>query len=308
MTDYEGWEPHTVTTHEVVETGPVTALQSLFDDGLDPLGAGDPLPPLWHWVALPLWSPSGVLALDGHPRKGSFLPPVELPRRMFAGGQVEISAPIAIGSTVRRESEVVDVAHKSGRSGELVVVDVATRLYTVPDGGGPGELAVSEVQNLIYREAGASPAQASDPTAPLAAAAALAPANEPFRRVGEWEWSLTTDPTLLMRFSAATANAHRIHYDWPYATQVEGYPGLVVHGPLMTLALAEVARLERHSGAIAPITRLAHRNLAPLFCGDDAVLRRTSTPADDDGTTVQLVSAGPDGTGTPRTSLTFWVG
>jgi 3-methylfumaryl-CoA hydratase len=283
------WEPRTVTDEASVEPGPVAALQSLLDDGLPSLGTGDPLPPLWHWVALPRWSPSSLLGDDGHPRRGSFLPPVELPRRMFAGGRVRILAPLEIGSAVRRESVVTEVVEKQGRSGRLVVVDVATRLYD-EDGG----LAVDESQTIIYRAA--DPARPAGDAPRPADAARMTPVGRPLVRGRSWEWSLSTDPTLLMRFSAATANAHRIHYDWPYATEVESYPGLVVHGPLLTLALAEVARLEGVTG----ITRLAHRNLAPLFCGTTADLTRGG-PSPDGGNTLTLAAED-----TPRTSLTFW--
>jgi 3-methylfumaryl-CoA hydratase len=284
------WEPRTVTDEAVVEPGPVTALQSLLDDGLTSLGAGDPLPPLWHWVALPQWSPSGLLGDDGHPRRGSFLPPVPLPRRMFAGGRVRILAPLGIGSTVRRESVVTDVVEKQGRSGSFVVVDVATRLHNQD-----GDLAVDESQTIVYRAAD-SARPAGDGQTRLADAARMKPVGPPLVRRRSWEWSLTTDPTLLMRFSAATANAHRIHYDWPYATEVEGYPGLVVHGPLLSLALAEVARLE----GVAGITGLSHRNLAPLFCGTTATVTRADANPDG-GTTLTLAAQD-----TPCTSLTFW--
>ncbi|TMR99859.1 FAS1-like dehydratase domain-containing protein [Nonomuraea basaltis] len=256
------WEPHTVTTTETVEPHPVAALSALFDDGTPAAGPGDVLPPLWHWLALARWPRSSALGADGHPARGTFLPPVELPRRMFAGGEVAFHAPLTVGSTVRRESRVESVTEKSGRSGGLVVVVVATRLYDEDD-----RLAIEERQDLIYREAGAV-ASATIPAEPVAG---LAPAGAPFSRAGEWAWNLATDPTLLMRFSAATSNPHRIHYDWPYATRVEGYPGLVVHGPLMTLALAEVLRLEGHP---ARVSRLRHRNRKPLFCGQPARLRR----------------------------------
>ncbi|MGP3917888.1 FAS1-like dehydratase domain-containing protein [Nonomuraea sp. 10N515B] len=255
------WAPHTVTTVETVEPHPVAALSALFDDGMPVIGPGDALPPLWHWGALARWPVSSVLGVDGHPARGSFLPPVELPRRVFAGGEVVFHAPLTVGATVRRESRVESVTEKSGRSGRLVVVVVATTLYDERD-----RLALEERQDLIYRDAVPVPFAAD-----IEIPAALVPAGAPLTRAGEWAWDLATDPTLLMRFSAATANPHRIHYDWPYATRVEGYPGLVVHGPLMTLALAEVLRLEKHDG---PILRMRHRNRKPLFCGQAARLRR----------------------------------
>lgn len=284
----EHWEPHTVSTQELVDPNPVAALAALFDNGLAAPQPGDELPPLWHWLALARWPVSSELGSDGHPARGSFLPPVDLPRRMFAGGEVTFHAGIRVGEVVRRESTVESVTEKSGRSGKLVIVVVHTRLYDAE-----GVPAIEERQDLIYREAGA-PAGAEERAE---AAAALRPVGCPFIRAGAWTWDFTTDPTLLMRFSAATANAHRIHYDWPYATQVEGYPGLVVHGPLMTLALAELLRLERPPGRV---TRLAHRNQAPLFCGQPAQLHGMPTA---DGFALDLF--GPGGTTVgPRTSLT----
>lgn len=128
-------------------------------------------------------------------------------------------------------------------------------------------------------------------------AASLRPVGTPLRRAGEWTWDFATDPTLLMRFSAASSNPHRIHYDWPYATRVEGYPGLVVHGPLMTLALAEVSRLEKYPGRMA---RLSHRNKAPMFCGQSAQLCGDQTS---DGLAVQLFGPGGQPAG-PHTTLT----
>ena len=252
------WQPHTLTTQEVVEHGPVAALAALLDDDTPRPGPGEALPPLWHWVALPRWTDSSELGLDGHPRRGSFLPPVELPRRMFAGGEVVLHSPVTLGSTVRRESIVSSVQAKSGRSGPMVVVVVETSLY---DEG--GALLVEERQDIIYRLAGA--------TATAAMPRDMAPTGMPVSRIGPWEAALATDPVTLMRFSAATANAHRIHYDWPYATVVEGYPGLVVHGPFMTLALAELVRIEQPD---ARVRRLTHRNRQPLFCGEPAVVRR----------------------------------
>lgn len=286
------WEPHTVTTEEIVAPEPVATLASLFDDGLPAPGPGDELPPMWHWVALPRWPFSSQIGPDGHPVRGSFLPPVELPRRMFAGGEVAWHSEIHVGETVRRVSRVESVTEKSGRSGELVVVVVSTRLYR--DGG---ELALEERQDLIYREAG----PASSTEAPVADAAALTPAGSPLRSCGDGVWDFATDPTLLMRFSAATANAHRIHYDWPYATRVEGYPGLVVHGPLITLAAAEVRRLAGSTGRPA---RLRHRNRAPLFCAQSARFRARH---DEKAMQVELFGPGGEAAG-PNATVDFELG
>lgn len=126
---------------------------------------------------------------------------------------------------------------------------------------------MEERQDIVLRE---SPTPAGDVAPPPQAAAALVPAGRPLRRTGPDRWDLATDPTMLMRFSAATANAHRIHYDWPYATRAEGYPGLVVHGPLMPLLMGETLRT---AGALPARVRLSHRNRAPLFCGDPASIR-----------------------------------
>ncbi|MGW4365796.1 FAS1-like dehydratase domain-containing protein [Nocardia takedensis] len=262
------WRAHTVVGDELVDPAPVAALSAVLDSGAPPVGPGDPLPPLWHWAALARWPDSRDIGADGHPARGSFLPPTELPRRMFAGGEVAFHAPILVGSTVRREATVLSATPKTGRSGALVVVVVQIRLTTEQ-----GELAVVERQDIVYREAGAIPVEAPPPPV-------LEPVGPPLRRIAEWDWELRTDPTVLMRFSAATANPHRIHYDWPYATGQEGYPGLVVHGPLMTIALAETLRRELPEAAP---TRLRHRNLAPLFCARPARIRRREHPDADTG-------------------------
>ncbi|WP_143965881.1 FAS1-like dehydratase domain-containing protein [Gordonia zhaorongruii] len=281
------WVPRGVVTDEVIDPGPVAALTAIFDDGLPVPRPGDLLPPLWHWVALPRWSTSSVLDIDGHPFRGSFLPPIELPRRMIAGGTVEFHAPLVVGATTRRESTVESVTEKSGRSGALVVVVVATTLHT-PD----GRPAVVERQNLIYREPPTAAPQQPNP----GDATHLKPVGPPLAAHQDGGWDFRTDPTLLMRFSAATANAHRIHYDWPYATGVEGYPGLVVHGPLMTLALMETQRL---SGDLDAVSGVSHRNHAPLFCGQPARAHASDTGS---GRSVTLL--GPGGTeAAPRSTI-----
>lgn len=279
MSNPTAWEPHTVSTTEVVEHGPVAALGALLDGSLPVPGVGDTLPALWHWVALPQWAASSRLAADGHPVRGDFLPPVDLPRRMFAGGEVAVHSPLVIGEEVRRVARVTSVEEKSGRSGRFVVVVVETSFH-----GSDGELRVEERQDIVYREASAPSGSPAEP----APAAALTPVGPPLTPAGDGRWDLATDPTLLMRFSAATANAHRIHYDWPYATRVEGYPGLVVHGPLMTLLLAETLR---EAKALPERVRLQHRNRVPLFCGEPATILHA---VDGDGLTASLERGHPD--------------
>jgi 3-methylfumaryl-CoA hydratase len=248
--------PDVLVSRTWVEPAPVKALAALFDDGLPAPGRGDVLPPLWHWVAVASWSGASSTGHDGHQMTGGFLPDLGKPRRMFAGGRVSIYVPLVVGEEVRREDRVVSVASKSGRRGDFMLVQIETELYDRQ-----GRLAVRERQDLVYRDSVPPRAQPGPPeVSPEPVAAALLQRE----RGG---WSFHTDPTKLMRFSGATSNGHRIHYDLPYATQVEGYPGLVVHGPLMTLALAEVVRLE---GGLPRITSLSHRAVRPLFCGESA--------------------------------------
>jgi 3-methylfumaryl-CoA hydratase len=284
---FPDWQPHTVTSDETLDPAPITALHALLDSGTPLPGAGEVLPPLWHWVALPHWSPSSTLSVDGHPRRGDFLPPIDLPRRMFAGGEVILHGDLRVGDEIARESVVESVQEKDGRSGRLAIVQTRTRLRSTT-----GELLLEERQDLVYRPA-ADPASSGDFPEP-AEAAAQRPSGPAVVADGEG-WRLVTDSTLLMRFSAATANAHRIHYDWPYATRVEGYPGLVVQGPLSTIALAETLRLgvpERRVG------RITLRLTAPLFCGQGAQV--THTHVADNTIEAKLANAA----GTPVATLT----
>lgn len=276
-----GWTPHTVSSVEVLDPAPVAALHALLDSGLQLPHVGDVLPALWHWVALPRWSPSSALDVDGHPRRGDFLPPIDLPRRMFAGGEVTIHGDLHVGASVIREASVTSVEEKVGRSGPLAIVQVQTLLRDTAS----LDVLVTERQDIVYRMAAAAADTAAFPGPSLPAA--MLPAGPPLVSVREG-WRFVTDPTLLMRFSAATANAHRIHYDWPYATRVERYPGLVVNGPLATLALAEALRLTEPKRRV---WRLRHRNIAPVFCGTEAHVTVTAASPD----TAGVVLSGTDG-------------
>lgn len=229
---------------DVITAGPVRLLAATLDRDDPPPEPGDPLPPLWHWLFHRAAARHSELGRDGHPRRGTFLPPVPLPRRMWAGGRFEFRAPLHVGDTVSRASSVVDVRHRTGRSGPLVFVTVRHEL------AGRAGAAVVEEQDLVYRAAeGGRDAGRATPPPPGPAA---------FSR------ELVADEVLLFRFSALTFNGHRIHYDRPYVTEVEGYPGLVVHGPLLAVLLLDLVRREQPAARIATFT---FRAVSPLFDG-----------------------------------------
>jgi len=246
---------------------PVQAAAAMLDDTTTEFVPGSPLPPLWQWFFFLPRVPQSRLGLDGHPQRGGFMPPIELPRRMFAGARMRFLKPLMIGRPARRQSVIQDVSEKEGRAGKLAFVTVAHRIHQ------DGEVCVEEEQDIVYREPGA-PVGAPEPCE-------IAPAP-----AGSWTRMITPDPTLLFRFSALTFNAHRIHYDRTYATTVEGYPGLVVHGPLTAVLLMELVRFHAHRS----VTAFAFRGQAPLF--DLAPFRLIGTPV---GEHVHLEAQGPDG-------------
>lgn len=213
-------------------------------EGAAPLGL--------HWCLSPAIAAMSELGGDGHPARNRDLPPVPLPRRMWAGGEIEALAPLAIGNRVRRTSTIADITRKEGKSGELWFVAVRHDYST--DRG----LAIRERHDIVYREA-AQPAKAAPPP----------PAPEPAERPHATSWTVSTSPILLFRYSAITFNGHRIHYDLPYATGVEGYPGLVVHGPIQATLLYNLAA----SRLGAAPKRFTYRALAPAFAGTDIFVR-----------------------------------
>lgn len=214
--------------------------------------AAERLPLCLHWCLAPIAEPAGQLGPDGHPKLGTHLPPVPLPRRMWAGGQLEFHDDLRIGDDAQRLSTIRSIERKSGRSGTLVFVTVQHEIRTIRG------LAVNEMQDLVYREPPGAPQQKP----------AGNPANAPSAGA---KLRIATDPVLLFRYSALTFNGHRIHYDAPYAMQVEGYPGLVVHGPLMATLLANLARQE-----LGRLTQFSFRGRAPLFCGETLELFATA--------------------------------
>ena len=227
------------TRRDVVTLAPLVALAALLDRDDAAPRAGDAAPPLAHWLYfLPAYRQSDA-GPDGHALKGGFLPPVPLPRRMWAGSRLEFLRPLAVGAYVERTSTIRDIAVKQGRSGALVFVTVR---HEVSDASG---LVLTDEHDIVYRGESA-----------LAAAPTPAPGGETWRR------EIAPDPVLLFRYSAVTFNSHRIHYDQPYATDVEGYPGLVVHGPLIATLLVDLLRRNRPR---ARLERYAFRALRPLY-------------------------------------------
>lgn len=218
------------------------------DAGLE---AGMRLPPLWHWLYFLKGEPPAALGRDGHPARGGFLPPVPLPNRMWAGGQLAFHGALPLDTEVEKRSTVTAVEHKQGRSGELVFVTVLHELLQ------DGATLVSEHHDIVYK--GASPAPAN--TAPAPASPAGTP-SAPHTRV------IVPDNTMLFRYSALTFNGHRIHYDADYCRAVEGYPDLVIHGPLNATLLANFA--EEVAGR--PLARFSYRGLQPAILGNRLTL------------------------------------
>jgi len=202
------------------------------------------LPPLWHWMLFQTWVPASALGPDGHPRRGGFLPPIhELTRRMWAGGRLVFRAPLAAGTAIRRTSTILAIRETSGGSGRLVFVTVR---HVIAGADGP---AIEEEQDIVYRGTAG--------VAVKPAAAAPPPPDEAFSRV------VAPDAVMLFRYSALTGNSHRIHYDLDYATRVEGYPGLVVQGPLQASLLADLLR--RHMPAGKRLHGVRFRGQRPAF-------------------------------------------
>ncbi len=235
------WKGRQETLEDVAAPWPGAALSATLDREDAAPYPGDALPPLWHWLYFLPAAPQSQLGPDGHPKRGGFLPPVELPRRMWAGGRLTFGAPLRIGDSIRRVSTIADVNVKHGRTGSLVFVLVRHEI-TGSSGG-----RITEEHDIVYRD---MPAPGDRPPA-----AAPAPVG------AAWTRGIAPDPVLLFRYSALTFNGHRIHYDRDYVTQVEGYPGLIVHGPLIATLLADLARRNDPRA----MTAFRFRAMSPLF-------------------------------------------
>jgi len=262
------WIGRTESRTEYIGESPVATLSVTLDRGDPAPQSGDPIPPLWHWLYFLPRSPLSESGPDGHAARGGFLPPVPLPRRMWGGGRLQFLDALRIGDTATRTSRIVDVTKKAGRSGPLVFVLVR---HEVARGGRP---LIVEEHDIVYREA---------PKAGAAEASRQASAER------TWSREIHPDAVLLFRYSALTFNSHRIHYDFPYVTKIEGYPDLVVHGPLIATLLVD---LLRRSVPHVRVSGFDFRAVSPLFANAPFLVCGQPAP---DGTSARLWAQRPDG-------------
>ena len=244
----QDWIGRSETVEDIATATPYAALAATLDwpaTGLPQRPpANTPLPYLWHWLYFLPIAPQSEIGEDGHPQRGGFMPPVPLPRRMWAGSDFEFHEPLLVGDALARTSTILDVKAKSGRTGSLIFVKVRHEIRR----NGAQAVALTEHHNIVYRAA-ASP----DDLAPPAQAAPPA---------WTWERRVVPDDVLLFRYSALTFNGHRIHYDRKYVTSVEGYPGLVVHGPLIATLLMDLLRRKLPE---ATVLRFEFKAVRPTF-------------------------------------------
>jgi len=250
------WIGRSTEATDIVTAQLVMGLRATLFQDVGAPKAGDAAPFTVHWcLAQPVF-PMSMLGPDGHPTRGGFLPPVPLPRRMWAGGEIEFLQPLRVGDESTRTSRIADVQVKAGSTGTLCFVSVE---HTVTS---PRGIAIRERQDIVYREVTSS--------APAAAKAAPPPPQAQHRETH------VSDPVLLFRYSALTFNGHRIHYDRDYVTKVEGYPGLIFHGPLQAALIIEMAAKLR-SGK--PPKRFSYRGVQPLFEGSEFSINANETDA-----------------------------
>ena len=271
------WVGKTETKEDTATAWPVEALAATFDRPDRPPAPGDAIPPGWHWLYFLEAKPASELGTDGHPQRGGFLPPVPLPRRMWAGGELEFIDTLRVGDEMKRTSRISDVTMKTGSTGPLCFVSVQHEVTT------PRGIAIRERQDIVYRD--------MTPSAPAAAKPAAIPPMAKHRE------SHMADEVLLFRYSALTFNGHRIHYDRDYVTKVEGYPGLIFHGPMQAAFLVEFAA-KLHGGA-AP-KKFVYRGVQPLFEGSEF-----SVNANENDAGMELWTANSDGAPTMKGTATW---
>ncbi|MGH7715762.1 MAG: FAS1-like dehydratase domain-containing protein [Vulcanimicrobiaceae bacterium] len=259
--DYESYLNKQERRTDRLDRHRIEDLAALLDADVDAIAPNGILPPLAQWYYFNAWARESELGEDGHPRRGGFMPPITLPRRMFAGGRMTFRAPLKLDEPVERVATIAAIKEKTGASGELVFVTVRHEIF------GSAGLAIEEEQDIVYRS-GASGAPAKETAEPTPHA--LTP--DAFVK------RIHADPVMLFRFSALTSNGHRIHYDRTYATEVEGYPGLVIHGPLQAVLLADLVREKLGR----PLRTFSFQARRPLFdtSAFDCAVRAVENGAD----------------------------
>ena len=250
---FEEWIGRQTTSEDVLTERLDASFRAIFGPNLAASPNGQ-APAGIHWCLSPAIAPMDELGGDGHPARNKDMPPVPAPRRMWAGGTVETLAPLYVGDRVTRVSTISDIARKEGRTGELWFVTIDHEYQTQRG------IAVRDRQNIVYREAATSQAPAKH----------AAPGQE--NRAIAASWTVATSSVLLFRYSAISFNGHRIHYDEPYATGVEGYDGLVVHGPIQATLLLNLAASQTGSTPV----RFTYRGTAPAIAGTDLLVCRGS--------------------------------
>jgi 3-methylfumaryl-CoA hydratase len=255
------WIGRTEILCDTIAPTPYAALSATFDREASRPAQGTPLPPLWHWLYfLPIHRQS-ELGADGHAQRGGFLPPVPLPRRMWAGSQFTFHKPLYMGDALERSSTIVAVSEKSGRTGRLVFVKVRHEIRRAEE----SDIALTEFHEIVYREA----ARPDD----------IAPPPKAAPSASDWEKRWVPDDVMLFRYSALTFNGHRIHYDRKYVTEVERYPGLIVHGPLVATLLLDLLRYQIPDANVLSYEFRAMRpmfDINPFFvCGEPQVDGKT---------------------------------
>ncbi len=236
------WINRTETLSDIATVVPLRALNATLDHDESGIDLGFAIPPCWHWLYfLPLHRHSEI-GSDGHAKRGGFLPPVPLPRRMWAGSRIEFLTPLRAGQAISRTSRIADVRVKEGRTGPLVFVNVHHEIHM------ENHVAIREEHDIVYRDM----PQVGEP----------APAGLPAPVDAMWTRKICPDDVLLFRYSALTFNGHRIHYDRRYVTEVEGYPGLIVHGPLIATLLLDLLRRQLPT---AQVHRFSFKAMKPIF-------------------------------------------
>lgn len=260
LAGYAAWVGREETARCVIAPESCDLMAATLDRDDPPHRVGDPLPTMWIWMGFRPHARRRDIGPDGHPARGGFLPPIDLPRRMFAGARHSFPAPLPIGVEIERVSRIASITPKRGKTGLMVFVTVR-QTYSAE-----GVAAMIEEQDIVFREA----AKPGEP--------AVAPAKPQPAPKAPWMRTWTADPVTLFRYSALTFNGHRIHYDRPYTQSEEGYPGLVIHGPLTATLLADLCRVETGD---RPLSAWEFRGRRPLF--DTGPVTLTGRLADDGG-------------------------